>query len=79
MGYFCSEFGTLLYGACAWLNVQCLAAEIANVIYGHSGSSSLFIRPRAVISQATSLWSGALVLCGNDLLYIVAHVLHLVL
>ena len=68
MGYFNLKSGILLYGACARLNVQHLSAQIANMVHGHSRSSTSFIEPGTVTSSVTSLCSGVLVLCGHGLM-----------
>ena len=55
MYYFNLKFGTLLYGACARLNVQHLSAKIANVVHGYSGSSTSFVEAGLVTSSVTTL------------------------
>ena len=78
MGYFNLKYGILLFGACARLNVQHLNAQIANVVHGHSGSSTSFVEPGMVTSSVTSLYSGVLVLFGHGQTFVLAQVLHLV-
>ena len=46
MGYFNLKSGIIVYGANARHNVQHLSAEIANMVCGHSRSSTSFIETR---------------------------------
>ena len=43
MGYFNLKSGMLLYGACARLNVQQPSAQMANMVHGHSRSSTSLV------------------------------------